>query len=87
MRNYGQTENKHSLTADEKKHLDEVIVECIHTDSRLSNDFTKLGMRKLLELLKPGYRPMCNKTIFIVIFLGTKFLDKKWKKFFHKFHT
>ena len=49
--------------AEDKRVLDDAILECIHTDSRPINDFLKPGIRKLLELIKPGYKPMCCKTI------------------------
>jgi hypothetical protein len=47
----------------EKKLVDEAVLECIYEDSRPFNDFNKPGMRKLFNVLKPGYKPMSKQTV------------------------
>ena len=47
---------------EEKKLIDEAVLECIYEDSRPFGDFIKPGMRKLLKFIKPDYKPMSTQT-------------------------
>ena len=62
-----QTQRKEGIKIDkicigreEKGKIDNQIIDFVIKDSRTFNDFHKPGMRKLLHLLKPGYKP-CSK--------------------------
>ena len=61
----GKIENKVELklTKDEKQEINNKIVDSIIEDSRTFNDFTKTGIKKLFDYLKPGYKPPSSKTI------------------------
>jgi hypothetical protein len=47
----------------EKLFLDDKLLECVVRDSRTFNDFSKPGMRRFLNAIKPGYKPLGRKSI------------------------
>ena len=52
-----------SCSKEEKSKIDDAIVKCICEDSRPFSDFSKPGMRELLKILKPGYKPISRNSI------------------------
>jgi hypothetical protein len=54
------TEKGNRICRNQKLLIDKEIIDCTIQDSRTYNDFHKPGMRKLLHLLLPCYKP-CRK--------------------------
>ena len=52
-----------TISKSEKSLIDDAVVECIVTDSRTFNDFSKIGMRNFLNVIRPSYKPPCRQTI------------------------
>ncbi|CAF0754591.1 unnamed protein product [Brachionus calyciflorus] len=46
-----------------KQEIDKALIECVILDSRPFGDFSKPGIKKLLNVLIPGYSPPNRKTI------------------------
>ena len=51
------------LSVNEKRFLNDEMINCIITDSRTFNDFNKPGMRRFLNVIKPGYKPCCREKV------------------------
>ena len=63
MLKIGSGEKYPKIDRNEKSKLDEIVLDCIIKDSRTFNDFNKVGMLKLLGVIKPGYKPPSRKSI------------------------
>ena len=50
------------ITKKEKSELDEMALQVIVNDSQTFNIFSKPAMKKFIQLLKPGYKPLSRKT-------------------------
>ena len=68
------------LDPKEKKILDSEMINCIITDSRAFCDFNKPGMKRFLNILKPGYKPCCREKVAKVLKLK---LEIKIHLFYH----
>ena len=62
-RKKNKTEYRETMPIEEKRKIDDELIECIIKDSRSFNDFEKPGMRKFLNVVLPNYVPCCRKTI------------------------
>jgi hypothetical protein len=51
-----------SITKKEKTELDELALQVIINDSQAFNIFSKPAMKKFIQVLKPGYKPLSRKT-------------------------
>jgi len=51
-----------SITKKEKTELDEMALQVIINDSQAFNIFSKPAMKKFIQVLKPGYKPLSRKT-------------------------
>jgi hypothetical protein len=62
---YNKSNKKSKISRKEKNELDEMALTAIIIDSQAFNVFSKPGMRKLIEYLKPGYKPLSRKSAAI----------------------
>ena len=62
-RKENKTEYRETMPIEEKRKIDDELIECIIKDSHSFNDFEKPGMRKFLNVVLPNYVPCCRKTI------------------------
>ena len=51
-----------TITKKEKTELDEMALQIIINDSQAFNKFSKPAMKKFIQVLKPGYKPLSRKT-------------------------
>jgi hypothetical protein len=66
-----------TITKKEKTELDEMALQIIINNSQAFNIFSKPAMKKFIQVLKPGYKPLSlktsaghlkkNKDLFIVV--------------------
>ena len=57
-----EAKSKPLISKQEKSKLDEMALKAIINDSQAFNIFSKPGMKKFIENLKPGYKPFSRKT-------------------------
>ncbi len=59
---FTKLENNYFECKNEKSELDEMALQVIVNDSQAFNIFSKPAMKKFIQLLKPGYKPLSRKT-------------------------
>ena len=62
-RSVKETNSKKKIDKKLKDRIDDAIVEAILIDGRSHGDFKKNGIKKVLEVLAPGYKSQCKLTI------------------------
>ncbi len=57
-----ESKSKPIISKQEQSQLDEMALKAIINDSQAFNIFSKPGMKKFINHLKPGYKPLSRKT-------------------------